>query len=264
MSSLSSEMLLLDIGNSRIKWGTADDNGKIFVIGSAIHRDRDISTLANQHWTNLSPKRVIASNVAGNNLANTLREWINTNWQIALELLIPQQYAYGVSNAYHNPSHLGADRWAALLGAARRPHGHLCVVDCGTAVTIDILLANNQHQGGLIMPGLNLMRSSLITGTAGVKFNINLDTPATLLGCDTDSAVNNGTLYAITALINHVVANLALTLAAEVSVIITGGDSELIIPFLHSNIEYRANLVLEGLALFGIESHKLQSQSSLI
>ena len=240
-------ILLLDIGNSRVKWGILVVEGQIPRVESRSHRDHGIWDVAESCWSDLSPTRVIASNVAGNNLAGELQEWVRITWQLEVEFLVPAVEAYGVINAYREPSRLGADRWAALLGAARRPHGHLCVVDCGTAVTIDVLSADNVHLGGLIVPGLRLMRDSLVAGTAGIRHTWGVE--AALLACDTGSAVAGGALYATIALIDRVVADLTAELSAPVTILLTGGDAALMLPLLAGTIEYEANLVLYGLAV---------------
>ncbi|CAK0750980.1 Type III pantothenate kinase [Gammaproteobacteria bacterium] len=240
-------ILLLDIGNSRVKWGVLADEGRISGVASRSLGGHGIGGIAESCWSSFSPTRVIASNVAGSNLAGELRGWVWATWQQEVEFLVPTERAYGVTNAYRDPSRLGADRWAALLGAARRPHGHLCVVDCGTAVTLDLLSADNVHLGGLIVPGRRLMRDSLVTGTAGVRYTWGAE--AVLLACDTGSAVAGGALYATIALIDRVVADLVEEFSAPVTVLLTGGDGALLLPLLAGTVEYEANLVLHGLAV---------------
>ncbi|CAK0775261.1 Type III pantothenate kinase [Gammaproteobacteria bacterium] len=257
MLEKSTGKLLLDIGNSRVKWGMLDEQGKISAVASHSRLRDGIQKIAENCWSDLSPTRVIVSNVAGNSIASELREWIQERWRVKVEFLIPQTCAHGVVNAYCDPSRLGSDRWAALLGAARRQHGHLCVVDCGTAVTMDALSADNIHLGGLIIPGLGLMRDSLITSTAGVRHTWGAE--AAILARDTGSAVAGGTLYAVIALIDRVVADLAVELSEEVTVLITGGDGALMAPLLACHVEYQADLVLHGLAVIGNFPSEMQA-----
>ncbi len=240
-------ILLLDIGNSAVKWAISAEDGVVSPTDSCVHREGGIGCVAAIHWQGMSPTRVVASNVAGEVLAQELCAWVRVAWQVEVLFLCPEAQAFGVRNAYRDPSRLGADRWAALIGAARRPHGHLCVVDCGTAVTLDALTADNVHLGGLIVPGLRLMRDALVVGTAGVRFTKSAE--EMLLGCDTGSAVVGGTLYAVVALIERVVAHLAVELSGAVTVLLTGGDAATVLPLLSSTVEYEPDLVIHGLAV---------------
>jgi type III pantothenate kinase len=241
-------ILLLDIGNSRVKWGILADGQDITAVDSRSHRSHGIREIAEACWrSTLSPTRVIASNVAGSDVAIELQDWVQATWRLEVEFLVAGAEAYGVVNAYSMPSSLGPDRWAALLGAARHPHGPLCVVDCGTALTIDALSAANVHLGGLIVPGLRLMRESLVAGTAGIRRTWGAE--ASLLARDTGSAVAAGALYAIVALIDRVAADLNAEFSEAVTVLVTGGDATLVIPLLTGKVEYEADLVLQGLAV---------------
>ena len=240
-------ILLLDIGNSAVKWAILVDGSHLSCLDTRVHGQAGITHIAEAHWRSFSPYRVVASNVAGEALARELCNWVRLTWRIEVEFLRPCACAYGVVNAYPDPARLGADRWAALVGAAQRSHGPLCVVDCGTAITIDVLSATNVHLGGLIAPGLRLMRHALAVGTAGVRCLEGAE--ATLLARDTGSAVAGGTLYAVVALIDRVVADLAVELAERVTILLTGGDAMLVRPLLGGIVEYDADLVMRGLAV---------------
>ncbi len=251
-------ILLLDIGNSAVKWATLDDRGDdrgddedtLTCVGSRVYRPEGIGSVAETCWRGLSPTRptrIVASNVGGDALAKDLCDWTQATWQLEVSFLRPEAQGYGVKNAYRDPTRLGADRWAALVGAARRSHGHLCVVDCGTAVTIDALSADNTHLGGLIVPGIRMMRHALVAGTAQIRYTSGAG--ASLLAVDTGSAVAGGTLYAVVALIDRVVADLSRELSGAVTILLTGGDAALALPLLNGVVEYEANLVMHGLAV---------------
>ena len=241
-------ILLLDIGNSRIKWGFFE-GGSIFGIASSVYQPQGVAQVAERQWRNvIFPNRIIVSNVAGTKVASDLQTWVREVWHQEATFLVPQAEAHGVRNGYHDPSTLGADRWAALLGASRRPHGWLCVVDCGTAVTIDILSDQNVHLGGLILPGLGLMRKSLLSGTAGIRST--LGTNLTWYARDTGNAVAGGTLYAIVALIQKIVFELSQEMSSKVEVLLTGGDAPLVASLLQCPTQIDMDLVLRGLALY--------------
>ena len=164
-------ILVLDCGNSRLKWGLAGPHGWISQ-GNIVNQE--IGTLALRDWQNLPrPARVIGVNVAGE--ATRVRvEAQLVRWRTTPEWLIAGEAAGGVYNRYARPSQLGADRWAALIAARRRVADELfpsscVVVNAGTAITVDALDSEGVFRGGIILPGLNLMLHALAENTAALR-----------------------------------------------------------------------------------------------
>src|SRR5690606_2659551 len=90
-------------------------------------------------------------------------------WSVPIEAVSARPEGFGVINAYAAPERLGADRWLALIAARRIEPGAVCVVDCGTAITIDVMHADGVHLGGLIMPGLGFTRRMLVEAAHGIS-----------------------------------------------------------------------------------------------
>lgn len=146
-----------------------------------------------------------------------------------------------VRNGYAEPGRLGVDRWLALLGADDQARSvPVCVADCGTALTIDVMLSDGQHQGGYILPGLTLMTDSLRLRTGGVRFDRSVRR-ATGPGRDTAAAVGHGALLAAVALIDR------LAVEYGALVVLTGGDAADIKPHLRAPVEHDPQLLLKGL-----------------
>ena len=103
----------------------------------------------------------------------------------------------GVKHCYAQPETLGADRWAALIAVRGLTKTNACIVDCGTAVTVDALAANGEFRGGAIFPGLQLLRASLLRGTGGIHAAEGKSDSA--FGCSTPDAVAAGTLQGSSA-----------------------------------------------------------------
>lgn len=240
-------ILLLDIGNSRVKWGTLDQD-ELLPGGTAVHAGTDLPAILDDAWSKLArPERALTCNVAGAECAQRLTDWMRSAWDMAPEFILPQHKACGVINAYVEPQRLGADRWAALLAVHAHIPGAACIVDCGSAVTIDALAANGEHLGGLILPGLNMMRRALIKDThipdtAGGG-------QVSLLARDTGNAVNGGVLYALVAAIDRITADVARELRGPTTRVISGGDAERVLPLLAGPYRHEPHLVLRGLAL---------------
>lgn len=241
--------LLVDMGNTRLKWAVEQD-GRLMA-GRAL-----VNSQLNRHelidiWTlQAAPKRLVIACVS----ANPLLELVLA---VAVELwpnleIIPvksQAQAFGVCNAYQQPEQLGVDRWLALVAVRRHYQIPACIVDCGTAITVDLIDADGNHQGGLISPGLTLMRKALAEGTDALQFN-QTDYVAGLANF-TEAAIYSGTLAAAAGLIEHVLTRLPDT----VQLVLTGGDAGLIAQQLKGKPVIDTELVLRGLAII-VESRQ--------
>ncbi len=259
--------LLLDIGNSRLKWARTAPRrrgsaGRLLGPGAAPRPEPEaLAAFARRHWSRLRPRRVLAANVAGPSFAAALQDWCTGTWGLQAELVTAPARGWGVVNAYAEPARLGPDRWAALVAARRRTQGACCVVDAGTALTFDVLDREGRHLGGLIVPGLELMRRALLQGTgelaarAGPSGPDAPPAPATdaLLARDTSQAVQAGTLYAAVATVDRVLADLEAELGG-LARLLSGGDAPALLPLLSGRYDHAPHLVLEGLAIMAEEA----------
>lgn len=249
-------ILLLDAGNSRLKWaclvgGTLQAGEAVLRTGAGAGDDVRALSLA---WAPLPrPERVLIGSVLGQEFVGALSACTMEAWSVPVESITPRREAHGLVNAYAEPERLGVDRWLGMLGARRDSAGPVCVVDCGTAITVDAMRADGTHLGGLILPGLGLMRRMLTTGTHGIRVDTDDGNAVeTLLpwADDTRPALRAGTLCAVVAGIDRAVARLREPLGGAPSCYITGGDAERLLPLLEGTYRHRPGLVLEGLALF--------------
>jgi type III pantothenate kinase len=238
-------ILLVDAGNTRIKW-VAWDGVKMTRQGHLCHVGIDQSLLGETLWRDLErPVRVVMASVAGRKLEQALSTWINQTWHVNLELAQSQSYAFGVHNAYSAPEQMGVDRWVAMLGAYARQLTPCCIIDCGTAITIDALAATGQHLGGVIFPGQHLMRQSLYGNTRQIS-------PAeqgqgTVFGENTQDCVWGGTLYAAASAIDGICQRMEAKLTEKVRRVMTGGDAERLLPYLQGHYWLEKDLLFYGL-----------------
>lgn len=244
--------LLIDIGNTRIKWARGTPDG-LEAAGEALHRERVDAAVAELLAAQDPPRRVLAANVAGEALGRVVESAVQQKWQLPVEFAQTQSAAGGITNGYQDYRLLGIDRWLTLLATAAAGT-NVCVVDAGTAVTIDALTAQGRHLGGYIVPGLGLMRAALGAETGNLQSRANEsgglsgDT-APAFGDSTAAAITGGTLAMVCALINQCVKELE-SLAAPVDLVLTGGDADRLLPWLPATTRLRPQLVLEGLALY--------------
>jgi type III pantothenate kinase len=250
--------LLFDVGNSRLKWGLLAQ-GRIGKTGSITHEklhDAGFGALT----ANL-PKdieHVLVSNVAGHTFATRLSGVIGMHCNCEVHFARAEREAYGVTNSYRRPRRIGVDRWVAMIGARAEFRSALCVVDGGTAVTIDAIDSDGVHLGGMIVPGLSMMADALHVNTSEIppskKSAAASAHDIAVFANTTETAVQNGALTAISGAVERSV-RLMRAAGYRPKVVLTGGDASRILKLLDASVVHRPNLVLEGLA-FMVQSDK--------
>ena len=180
--------------------------------------------------------------VRGGDVNKKLKDWIRSKHGVNLVQAAVIQSCGGVTNQYADVSRLGTDRWLAMLAAYRRAGGACMIIDSGTAFTIDVLDAQGLHLGGYIIPGLQLMRSSLESNTS-IRLSDNYSAYSQSLGHSTDEAVFNGTVTVLLATIKQLRESMG-----AVEIYFAGGDGALFhgLACLDRS-EVVTSLVLDGL-----------------
>jgi len=239
---------VVDIGNSSLKWAVCEGSNTGESSSVLWNRDGLAETL-DEVWGNLpSPGGLTCSCVAGQSIEEELSVWCKAVWGIEPEFIKSTQSGFGVVNAYADTHRLGSDRWAALVAAKHEMNSACCIVDCGTATTIDVLQHDGKHLGGLIVPGVSLMRSSLLQGTS-IDIGDSEEGNSTLFARNTRDAIQGGSLYAMIATIDRVFHDVEAELGVEVKRLLTGGDANTLLPLLHGDIIHMPDLVLMGVAI---------------
>ena len=229
-------ILLVDAGNTRVKWALADtaaSPGRWLAHGAVLHAD-----LATVTWPDAAC--ALVSNVAGTALRTQLAALLSplpVTWFASTPALA------GITNGYRDPAQLGCDRFAAAIGArAFDPGRALVVATCGTATTIDAITPDGLFVGGMILPGLALMAGSLAKNTAQLP----QVAPGTALpptfADNTMDAIVSGCINAQAGAIERAVA----AHGAD-TCIVSGGAAGYIVPALAIPHPVRDNLVLAGL-----------------
>ena len=232
-------VLCLDAGNTRLKWGLHDGDGWL-AQGAVDHAEcLSLPALLPQR-----PARIRACNVAGPAVAARI-ETLAADLSAPLDWFRSSPACCGVKNGYDDPAQLGADRWAALIGARALHPGPALVVMAGTATTIDVLAADGTFRGGLILPGIDLMRSALARNTAGLPEACGhyREIPT-----NTDDAIVSGCLHATLGAIERMAKLARRPASADFSVILSGGAAAALAPHIELPLRVVDNLVLEGLA----------------
>lgn len=230
-------VLCIDCGNTRVKWGLRE--------ASRWHAQgavplSDVAQLADElpH----APAHIVACNVAGEAIRAAI-DALGAQLGVPVSWLRSQRSQCGVVNCYENPAQLGADRWAALIGARAQHGGDCIVVNAGTATTVDRLDAGGVFQGGLILPGLALMREALAGNTAGLPL---AQGEFRELPRNTDDAIASGCLSATLGAIERAFRPIAA--APGALCLLSGGAVDSIAARLTLPQRRIDHLVLEGLA----------------
>ena len=231
----------IDIGNSFIKWKLWSAQGDAISSGRVAH-DEVLDKLV--AYLKQYPLGTLAlCNVAEHAIASRLQQAFSSCEVINFK---SSAYCLGVSNAYTQPERLGADRFLAVLEAYHCAGGKpACVVDLGTAVTLDVVDETGQHQGGYIVPGFALMADALQQSTEQIIVGDN--SVALGYGKNTTQAVKNGISGLLASWINQEL-EMFQTKYSQGIIYLTGGDAEKILPLLTiKNINVYQDLLLDGL-----------------
>lgn len=251
--------LLIDIGNTNLRWATWDRDrpggtqtgaglGEVHTLRH--HGALPIDLLA--AWDRLaSPGQVLVSNVAGPELAAHLSRTVRSLWGLDPSFAATRAEGFGVRIAYAEPGRLGVDRWLALIAAHRHAPGATLIVDAGTAITYDLLLADGDHLGGLILPGVRMLRETLLAGTR-IPPSEHQPEPGPAdpaWARDTAAAIAGASLQAPAALAERLWGRLRDQAGTEPQLILTGGDAERLASLVGVPTRILPALVLQGLAL---------------
>lgn len=243
--------LLMDVGNSRIKWGVLD-NGAIRRTGHV-----SMQRIGEQGLPALTSRlprgvdTVFVSNVAGTSFATRLSGVVGMHCDVDVHFARSEREACGVVNSYRQPRRLGVDRWVAMIGARAEFKAPCLVVDAGTAVTLDALDTDGRHLGGQIIPGAQLMAASLSARTSDIpgvqRKAASSGGSMDMFASTTAAAVGQGALNAVAGAIERALRVLREQ-GGKPAVVLTGGDASRILKSLDEVAHHRPHLVLQGLA----------------
>ncbi len=253
-------MLAVDIGNSRIKWALFDA-GNIKKYGVFAYSKNEFEKNLSDAGLPETSTPVEVSCVAHSEIKKRFTQWMSVNRYNDCRFAETQAKQCGVTNSYATPTSMGVDRWLAILAAYKEQVAEqsqlTCVIDCGTAITFDVLNDQGMHIGGLIMPGYQTMVRSLVADTGSVEISQSINTALTMgagLASDTQSAITQGCSQIMLEGLKGIVDSY-LGDDSKMRCIVTGGDGEWVYKAFSQQTtgvkncisEYRPFLVLQGL-----------------
>ncbi len=237
-------LLEIDMGNSRLKWRLKCDG---LIVGNGCFAMGSISEIQDQIPLLGVEQVAIASVNSLENLQVLRGGLLGLGLDVDIYIAKTEAKSHGVTCGYVEPYCLGIDRWLAVLEAYRLCGGSCCVVDMGTAITVDWVDGMGNHIGGLIAPGESFMQASLLKGTEQVNFSPEVCESYSLSGNGTAECVSAGVGMMSRAFIDYVVGEHPLSKGCEFY--FTGGGASNIVNSLVVQVEYIPDLVLDGLCL---------------
>lgn len=241
--------LLLDLGNTRLKWALQGESSGWLARGTMDWQDAAAARRLAATWADMPrPRAVFAASVVDAGREAEMAAMVAPLRGGPPIFLRTPATACGVHNAYAEPERLGVDRFLAMVAARAEGLAPCVLASAGTALTLDALAADGRHLGGLIAPGARLMQQSLLGATARVR----PERPGQILDLadNTADAVVSGCWQALAALVERFVARAAPLLGAAPRLILDGGDAELLRPLLSLPAQIGTDGVLRGLALW--------------
>ena len=249
--------LLIDIGNTRVKWAV--------LRGAKLSRMRALphagDSAALRKLVRAAPRgvdRVLAVCVAGVRLERALAAAVRQRFALPVQFVRSVRSAAGVRNGYRDIWRLGADRWVGVIAAHAIAGARAAlVVNVGTALTIDAVDAEGRHRGGAIAPGPSTMIASLLSGTQGIRRRahgatngaVDAKNPRGLFAADTSRALAAGASFAAAALVDRAAREGRAVLGRAPLLLLTGGAASALVPYIKSPVRKLPDLVLRGLAV---------------
>jgi type III pantothenate kinase len=243
-------MLLIDCGNTRLKWRHI--NALHTQMGVVDYHHEALAMAA--FWSYLTKDETIwIASVANSSLLEQLQAIARQKQLPEIRLARSETMQMGLINGYREPNKLGVDRWLAMVAAWNECRTACMVIDAGSALTVDWIDADGKHAGGHIVPGLNLQQRTLLQQTARVKFMPQiLDSVAP--GRETQAAVCNGSLAMAVGYLRFLLNEVGQKSPIPPVFFLTGGDADVLSPWLHTPMHLRPHLVLDGLTLYANEN----------
>lgn len=226
--------LFVDVGNSRVKYTSGDR-----AMTAVAHDGEPPREIARMLDAVGHPDEIILVDVTGT-AADALRGH-------TVRVLKTSAASCGVTNAYTEPARLGPDRWAALIGARARKYGAVCIVDAGSALTVDAMSTEGQHLGGWITPGLGLAVSALANGTRFARSAAEGQATGGF-ATNTADAIHAGVRNAALGLVQRAQRAAEHALGELPQLVFCGGDAAILAS------EFDGAVVDEPLVLYGLKT----------
>jgi type III pantothenate kinase len=236
---------VVDVGNTRIKWGRCSDGAVVEV--QVVSDDSDSWQKQFDQWQQANSSKWVLTGVHPTR-RDALAAWLQQRGQEVV--VVSEARHLPLQVVLEKPDHVGIDRLIDAVAAnSRRSRGTPAVIiDAGSAVTVDWLDQDGAFTGGAILPGMRLMAQALYDYTALLPLVDVPRMPPVLPGTATVPAISAGIFWAVAGGIQGLIHAYREQSGLVPEVYLTGGDAELLRPVLPGVVAW-ANMTLEGIRL---------------
>lgn len=249
---MSELVLAFDVGNTRVKVGSSASGGPDWIATDSVSHDADLGDWLARFVARHGERRCSAAIASVNQeMSDRLRGQLSRQ-EIPIRLIIDSPWLLAHTDLrcdLEAPATAGVDRLLSAIAALQREPGRaVIVIDCGSAITVNLTTADRVFRGGAILPGVRLMAEALAAGTAALP-RVHLDGEAKAVGRSTVQAIRSGIHHAITGGVERLVGRMVADLPKPPAVYLTGGDAPLVRRGLGLDCPIAPHLVLEGLVI---------------
>ncbi len=239
-------ILAVDIGNTSTTIGV--------VTGTRVGRVRRLERKDTTPDSIRKTLKVMARNRLDGVCMASVVPALNASWNRAVKsilriepLWVNHRVKLGMPVTYAKPSTIGADRLANAVGGRERYGAPLIIADFGTAVTFDVISAEDGYIGGIIAPGLPLMFDYLAEKTA-LLAHLTLRKTQHRVGKSTREAMQLGARWGYRGMVKEILQELLLRPDMKnASICATGGYASWVLKGMKPEVRIDPGLTLFGL-----------------
>ncbi len=230
-------ILVIDIGNTFIKCGVFDS--KDLIDRLAIQSINELSSILKKYKLN----KVIISSV----VPEKSKDFINyINQKLNIKIHVISYKDTNLKLKVEEPATIGNDRICNIYSAIKNHTGPIIIIDFGTATTYDVINSNNEFIGGIIAPGIETSIKNLISKAALLE-DIKFKFPQSVIGKNTTTNIQSGVMYGSVSQVEGLINKIELESNEKYTVLLTGGFSELLSPYLNIEHIVDIDLTLKGM-----------------
>lgn len=246
-------VLAIDIGNTNIVIGCFKNDSIVFVermstnqTGTTLEYAVSVKSVLEIYGIGIDEVEGCILTSVVPTLTNTVRKAVETITRKKCMVVGPG-IKTGLKINIDSPAELGSDIVVAAVAALEIKKGPLAIIDMGTATTVFVINAKNEFIGGMIMPGAAISMDALCSRTAQLP-KIAFEAPRKVISSNTTECMKSGMIYGFAGSIDGLIDRIEEELQSPVSVIATGGLSEVIVPHCRrKDIIIDDTLLLKGM-----------------
>jgi type III pantothenate kinase len=256
---MKKKFLAIDIGNTHITSGVFDGDELLgeFRLASRVERTSDEYGLL--IYCFLEQNNVKSEDISGCGISSVVDNltpivYLAIEKHVGIEpKIIHSGLKFNFINKYIEPKKLGVDRICAVQAAINKYGKPVIVADFGTATTIEIVNKEGEYLGGIIMPGLETMATSLFENTAKLPI-VDKNFPENIIGRTTLECIKSGVMYGSLLAFEGFICRIWDQLGYRTNIVVTGGLSSVLLGETQLPAQYEKNLVLEGIKSVYLDS----------